>query len=124
MAEGFSHPYDTPVSGGLRFAVELIAWIAAPWAVAQEAWWLAVPVFVVLVGLPAVFSTPGDKRQVVVATPGPVRVAIEALLYAAAIAGAWLVWPVWAAVVATGIVLISLVAGRARLAWLLRGAPS
>jgi hypothetical protein len=123
MAEGFSHPYDTPVSGGLRFAVELIAWIAAPWAVAQEAWWLAILVFVILVGLPAIFSTPGDKRQVVVTTPGPARAAIEMILYAAGIAGAWLAWPVWVAVVVSGVLLASLVAGRARLAWL-RGAPS
>ena len=123
MAKPFSHPHDTPVSSGLRFAVEVIAWIAAPWAVAQEAWWLAIPVLVVLVGLPAVFSTPGDKRQVIVATPGPPRVAIEMLLHAAAIAGAWLVWPAWAAAIATVIVLAALATGTARLRWLLGGAP-
>ena len=68
------HPYDTPLSGGLRFAVELIAWVAGPWAAAHVALWLAVPAAAVLVGLPSVFSTRGDKRQVIVATPGPVRV--------------------------------------------------
>ena len=29
----FAHPHDTPLSAGLRFGVELIAWIAAPTAV-------------------------------------------------------------------------------------------
>ena len=120
----FSHPHDTSVSGGLRFAVEVIAWIAAPWTAAEESWWLAVPVLVVLVALPAIFSTPGDKRQVVVATPGPVRIGIEVLLHAVAIAGAWLAWPVWGAVVATVIVVAAILTGIPRLLWLWRGAVS
>jgi hypothetical protein len=118
----FSHPYDTPLSGGLRFAVEVLAWVAAPWAAAQEAWWLAVPLLLVLVALPAVFSTPGDKRQVIVATPGPLRVGIELLLHAAAIAGAWLAWPAWAAVLVAIVVAAALITGLPRLLWLLRGA--
>jgi hypothetical protein len=121
--EGFEHPYDTPLSSALRFAVELIAWVAGTWAAAQWSIWLAVPALLVLVGLPSVFSTPGDKSQVVVATPGPVRVLLELALYAVAVAGAWAVWPTWLAIVATLIVIASLIVGLPRTRWLLRGAP-
>ena len=117
------HPYDTLLSGGLRFVVELIAWVAGPWAASQAALWLAVPALIVLVGLPAVFSTKGDKRQVVVPTPGPVRVVIELALHAVAVAGAWIVWSVWLAVGVTLVVVAALGVGLPRLGWLLRGAP-
>ena len=117
------HPYDTPVSGGLRFAVEIIAWIAGPWAAAGAGVWLAVPAALVLIGLPAIFSTKRDKRRVLVSTPGPVRVLIELLLHAVAIAGPWIVWPPWLAVVAMAVVAAALVTGIPRLGWLLRGAP-
>ena len=60
----FAHPHDTPVSAGLRFAAEIIAWVAGPWAATAAAGWVAAPVAIVLVGLPAVFSTASDKKQV------------------------------------------------------------
>ena len=85
--------------------------------------WLIAPVAVVLIGLPAVFSTKGDKRQVVVATPGSVRAAIEVFLHAAAVVGAWYAWPAVVAAAATVIVAAALVAGAPRMRWLLRGAP-
>ncbi|MFQ5610311.1 MAG: hypothetical protein ACE5F8_08600 [Woeseiaceae bacterium] len=75
--ERFKHPYDTYLSAGLRFAVELIAWVAGPWAASLWSGWLILPTLIVLVAMPSLFSTPGDKRQVVVATPGPIRVVIE-----------------------------------------------
>ena len=42
-------PYDTPWSSGLRFAIELVAWVAGPWAVADVTGvaWTAVPAAVV-----------------------------------------------------------------------------
>ena len=120
----FSHPFDTPVSSALRFFVEVIAWVAGPWAAAQHSMWLAVPVLIFLVGLPAIFSTPGDKRQIVVATPGPARVLLELGLYAVAIAAPWFIWPVWLAGVATLVVVTALAAGIPRTLWLLRGAPA
>lgn len=119
----FEHPYDTPLSSALRFAVELVAWVAGTWVVAQWSVWLAVPALIVLVGLPSVFSTPGDKKQVVVPTPGPVRALLELALYLVAVAGAWVVWPTWLAVIATLIVVASVVVGMPRTMWLLRGAP-
>ena len=118
------HPYDTPVSAGLRFLVELIAWVSGPWAATKIALWLALPAALVLVGLPSVFSTKGDKRQVLVPTPGPVRVLIELLLHAVAIAGAWIVWPALLSALITVVVAAALVTGLPRLRWLLRGAPA
>jgi hypothetical protein len=117
------HSFDTPVSGGLRFGVELIAWIGGPWAAGQVSLWLIVPVLAALMALPGVFSTKGDKRQVVVATPGPIRASIEVFLHVVAVAAAWYVWPLVVAVVATVIVVAALVTGVPRMRWLLRGAP-
>jgi hypothetical protein len=119
----FKHPFDTPLSGGLRFLAELIAWIAGTWAAAEVSVWLAIPVLLVLVGLPAVFSTPGDKRQVVVPTPGPARALLELALFVVAVVCAWLLWSTWMAVFSTLIVAAAIVTGIPRLRWLLRGAP-
>ncbi|MDJ0758113.1 MAG: hypothetical protein QNJ19_01885 [Woeseiaceae bacterium] len=124
MEPGERHPYDTPLSAGLRFSVELIAWIAGPWAAALASVWLIIPVAVTLVGLPAVFSTPGDKRNVIVATPGPVRVVIELLLYSVAAFAPWFVWSEGMAAAASGVVVVSAVLGMPRLAWLSKGAPA
>ena len=124
MKEKFDHPYDTPVSSGLRFSVEVIAWVAGPWAATEVSPWLAIPVVLVLIGLPSVFSTEGDKKQVVVATPGPARVLIELILHAVAIAAPWVVWPAWLATVTTLTTVTALATGAPRLRWLLRGAPA
>ena len=124
MSEQFHHPLDTPLSSGLRFLAEIIAWVSCTWAAVQQSVWLAIPVVVILVGLPSVFSTPGDKKQIVVATPGPVRILLEFVLYAVGVACAWVVWPTWLAVVATVIVLAAVAVGIPRTKWLLRGAPS
>lgn len=85
--------------------------------------WLIVPVLVLLVGLPGVFSTPNDKRKVVIATPGPVRVGIEMLIYSVAFACPLLVWAPVASGLCAAIVVASLVLGMPRILWLLRGAP-
>lgn len=118
-------PYDTPASSGLRFAVELVAWVAGPWAVADLTgqWWTAIPALAVLLGLPAVFNTPGDKNQTGVPTPGPIRIGIELLVTGAAVAGAWIVWPAWAAALVALVALGSWVAGWRRVRWLAAGAP-
>lgn len=119
----FHHPHDTPLSAGFRFLTELIAWVAGPWMASLWSSWLIVPAVVLLVGLPAVFSTPRDKNQVIVRTPGPIRVGIELLLYGVAAVAPWFVWsPAWAGV-ATAIVVIAIVTGVPRMLWLFKGAP-
>ena len=120
----FVHPLDTPLTSGLRFFAEVIAWVAGPWAAAQQSIWLIVPAAILLVGLPAILSTQGDKRQIVVATSGPLRDALELGLQAAAIAGSWLIWPAWLAAVATAVVVAAVATGMPRTLWLLRGAPA
>jgi hypothetical protein len=117
------HAHDNAAAASLRFAVEVIAWVAGPWAAAGVSIWLAIPVAVVLVGLPAVFSTKGDKAKVVVATPGPVRVLIELVLHAVALGAPWLVWPAYAAVATSAAVALALALGSRRLVWLMGGAP-
>ena len=115
----FDNPYDNPLSASTRFAVEIIAWVAASISL-----WLVIPAIAILIGLPAIFSTVGDNRKIVVATPGPVRVAIELLLYVVAIAAPWTVWPLWLAVLTTAIVLIAIASGLRSTRWLLKGAPT
>lgn len=123
-ASGIS-PYDTAASSGLRFIIELVAWIAGPWAVADltGSAWTALPALVVLIGLPAAFNTPGDKRVTGIATPGPARIAIEALLTAAAIIGSWIAWPAWAAATVTVLSVAMIITGMRRYQWLAAGAP-
>jgi hypothetical protein len=124
LREGLE-PYDMYWSRGLRFLVEILAWVTGPLAAAEltGSGWAAIPAALVLVALPAVFSTPGDKQQVVVATPGPARLLIEIALYGAAVAGAWIVWPAWLGLTTTVIVAAAAVTGLPRARWLLRGAP-
>jgi len=117
-----SYPYDTPISAGLRFCSELIAWVAGPWALARVSVFLAVPALLILIGLPSVFSTKNDKHNVVISTPGPVRVLIELLLYSVAAVAPWFVWPKPFAGLATVVVAASLGFGVPRLLWLFRGA--
>jgi hypothetical protein len=76
-----------------------------------------------LVGLPALFSTRNDKRQVVIPTPGIIRVGIELILYSVAAITPWFVWSAVASAVATGIVVASLLTGIPRILWLVKGAP-
>jgi hypothetical protein len=113
-------PYDTNASSGFRFLIEIVAWVAGPWAIADVtgSGWLAVPTLLVLFGLPALFNTPGDKASTVVATPGLLRILIEMVLLTAAVAGAWIVWPPWAAVIVSGIGLAMLITGGRRYRWL------
>lgn len=122
-SEKFLHPHDTPVSAGLRFLSEVIAWVAGPWAAALVSTWLVIPTLVLLVGLPAVFSIRNDKNQVIVATPGTVRVGIELMLYSVAAIAPWFIWPGLASGFAAVVVVASLVAGIPRFLWLVKGAP-
>lgn len=116
------HPYDTPVSAGLRFGSELIAWIAGPWLAYEWSSWASLPALVVLMALPGVFSTPGDKNHIVVPTPGPIRILIELLLYAVAAVAPWFVWPPWLALGCDLVVLSSTALGAPRFQWLATGA--
>ncbi|MFG1701050.1 hypothetical protein [Nonomuraea sp. NPDC049309] len=110
---------DDRLASVFRFAVELLAWVATPWALAASSVPLAVLSVVVLIGLPTVFSTPGDKRHVVVAVPGWVTIALVVLHIVAAVAAAWTVWHPVVAGVVTVLGVVTAVLELPRWRWLL-----
>lgn len=120
----FEHPFDGPASSGLRFSVELIAWVSGPWVAAEASLWLAIPALAILMGVPTVFSTVGDKKHVIVPTPGLLRLVLEFGLYGVAVGAPWFVWSPGAAIAAGLVVLAALVSGLPRARWLLAGAPA
>ncbi|GAB3831994.1 hypothetical protein ACFPIJ_29115 [Dactylosporangium cerinum] len=91
-----------------RFLVEIIAWIAAPWALTTYSIWLAVLADVLLIGLPTVFGMPGAKKQQnPVSIPARPAIALELLQPVAACAAAVAAWP---AVMTSLVVVASLAA--------------
>lgn len=105
-------------ASALRFATELVAWVATPWALAGHSVLLAVASVVVLVALPTVFATPGDKAQVVVPVPGYVTIGLVLLHMAAAVVASWLAWPLPAAITVWILVAASVLAELPRWRWL------
>ena len=102
--------------GSLRFASELIAWVATPWALWSHSIPVAIVAVVVLIGLPAVFSTPGDRPggDGPVAVPGIVTILLVLLLLAAATMAAWAIWPWWIAGSVTALCLVVIVTEQPR----------
>ncbi|SEG16533.1 hypothetical protein SAMN05216223_103468 [Actinacidiphila yanglinensis] len=107
-------PKADPASA-LRFGLELVAWVATPWYFAGISWVLAVLSLVVLIGLPTVFATPGDKRAVMVAVPGWATICLVLLQLGAAVAASWAVWPAGVAVAVS--VLAAVCVGTERRRW-------
>ncbi len=118
-------PYDTYLSSGFRFLIEVAAWVGGPWAATKIVghWWASIPTALVLFLLPALFNTPGDKKTTGIPTPGPLRIGVEAILLGAAIYGAWTVWPPWLAIAVSVAGALMVVFGIPRYRWLLKGAP-
>jgi hypothetical protein len=102
-----SPPGHNDVASALRFLAELIAWVATPWALWPHSPFLAVAAVVVLIGLPTVFGTPGDKPGgTPVPVPGAVTVLLVLLQLVAATVAAWVAWPWWAAAAVTVLCLV------------------
>ncbi|MFE2432029.1 hypothetical protein ACFXJ5_35565 [Streptomyces sp. NPDC059373] len=110
-------PHDRTASV-LRFGVELLAWVATPWALTGYSWLLAALSVVLLIGLPTCLSTPGDKANVIIAVPGWATILLVLLQLAAAVASSWLAWPAWAAIPVTLLAAAALVTERPRWRWL------
>ncbi|MGW5673053.1 hypothetical protein [Micromonospora sp. NPDC003776] len=102
-------PAGPDLASALRFLTELVAWVATPWALAPHSVVLAVASVVVLIGLPTVFATPGDKKQVLVAVPGVVTIALVLLQLVAAVVSSWAAWPRPVAVAVTVLALAAMV---------------
>src|SRR4051794_20288114 len=94
-------PPDGGLAAALRFLTELVAWVATPWALASHSVPLAVVAVIVLIGLPTVFATPGDRARPVVAVPGTVTIALVLLQLAAAVIASWFAWRALVAVAVT-----------------------
>lgn len=88
-------PAEAWYATALRAGLELIGWVGAPWALIQHHQIaLAVLVDVLLIGLPALLQTPGDKAGTVIAVPGWATIAMVFMELGAAVAAAWvLFWP-------------------------------
>lgn len=115
------HPTDNAISASLRFVVELITWTSGPWLAFTIAPILAPAALIILIGLPSIFSTPGDKNVIVIATPGPIRFAIEMFLFAIAAIAPWMVWPNAIAAICSLLVVAAVIAGWRRFVWLITG---
>jgi hypothetical protein len=115
-------PNRPGVGSALRFATELVAWIATPWALASHSVPLAVAAVAVLVGLPAIFSTPGDKAKVLVPVSGYVTVALVVMQLVAAVTSAWIAWPAVVAVAVTILVAVTVLTELPRWRWLVDSA--
>lgn len=76
---------------------------------------------VVLIGLPALLSTPGDKAHVIIRVPGWGTILLVLLQLVAAVISAWLVWPAWAALLVSVLAAVTLVTERLRWRWLIAG---
>jgi hypothetical protein len=109
---------DSRLASALRFTTEVIAWVATPWALASHSIPLAVAAVVVLIGLPAVFQTPGDKPRVTVAVPGFVTILLVLLQLVAAVVAAWVAWPLAVAVVVSVLAVACVVTEQPRWRWL------
>jgi hypothetical protein len=110
---------DDRVASAFRFATELVAWVSAPWALAPHSVPLAVLSVLVLIGLPTVFATPGDKRQVLVAVPGGVTIALVLLQLVVAVVASWVAWHPVAAAVVCVVAVVTVVLELPRWRWLL-----
>ncbi|MDO3704485.1 hypothetical protein Q3W71_22750 [Micromonospora sp. C28SCA-DRY-2] len=113
-------PNRPGLASALRFGTELIAWVATPWALAGYSVPLAVAAVALLVGLPTVFATPGDKPHVLVPVPGVVTIALVVLQLVAAAWSAWVAWPRGVAIAVTVLAVATVAAELPRWRWLLR----
>ncbi|GAA4667753.1 hypothetical protein [Amycolatopsis dongchuanensis] len=118
------------VAGGLRFLTELIAWVLVPLALWPRSAFLAIAAVLLLIGLPTLFNTPGDRPRgtPVVPVPGVVTILLVLLQLAAATAAAWVLGPLWLALVVTALCVLVTVTEQPRWRWLMgasaRSAPT
>ncbi|MET8049518.1 hypothetical protein ABZU75_18160 [Streptosporangium sp. NPDC005286] len=111
---------DSRLASVLRASSELVAWIATPWALWSVSIPLAILSVVVLIGLPTVFTTPGDKAHGVVPVPGLVTIALVVLQLVAAVTSSWMAWATPAAIVITALGAACVITELPRWRWLTR----
>jgi hypothetical protein len=109
---------DSRLASVLRASSELVAWIATPWALWSFSVPLAILSVVVLIGLPTVFTTPGDKAHGMIPVPGVVTVALVLMELAAAVVSSWSAWHPGVALVVSVVTAACVVAEIPRWRWL------
>jgi hypothetical protein len=116
---------DTLRASVPRFTIEIVAWVATPWALAGHSWLLAVLSDVLLIGLPTVFGMPGAKKQrtPVKLTAVP-ALALELLQPAAAVTAAWIAWPAWLGALVTAGAVLACACQWSRWRWMARSDPA
>jgi len=111
---------DTLVRSAPRFLVELVAWVAAPWALVGHSVALAVIAVVVLIGVPTIFGMPGAKKQSIrVAVSAPIAIALECAQAVVAVVAAVAIWPLPAAIAVAVVVVAAGVLQWRRWRWML-----
>lgn len=120
-----SRPGHNDARGAVRFLTELIAWVAVPWALWPHSATVAVAAVVLLIGLPAVFNTPGDRPGggVLVPVPGTVTILLLLIQLITATTAAWVIWPWWIATLVTILCSIVPVTEQPRWRQLIRREP-
>jgi hypothetical protein len=107
-----TEPYREPATlVALRFALELIAWIAIYFA------WGWIPLVFAVAAL-ALLSVPGDKHMVVIKIAGPLRILVEAVVAAAGVIAAGRAWSTTAAGALLFAFAVLFAASRRRMRWL------
>jgi len=99
-----------------------VAWVATPWVLASHSPVLAVASVILLIGLPTVFGTVGDRghaKAPMVAVPGLATVGLVLLQFAAAVISAWVLEP-WFGVAVILLVAVGAVTELPRWRWLSR----
>jgi hypothetical protein len=84
--------------------------VATPWALADHSPVFAGIALLLLIGLPTVFVTPGDKVKVLVPVPGAVTVGLNVVQLFAAVVSAWAAWPVPVALLVWLLVIVTIYA--------------
>ena len=117
-------PGHDNLRGGFRVVAELVAMTATPWALWQHSIPLAVASVAVLIGLPAVFGTQGDRPggDAPIAVPGIVTIAVVLLHLTAATVASWFIWPWWLATAITALCIV--VIGTEQTRWRALTTPS
>lgn len=109
-----STPFDEePWIAGLRFALELVAWLAIFFA-----WgWIAL---VLAVAVLTLFNARGDKHVTLLGVSGPVRIGLEVLVALVGIVAAFASWGTTAGALLLAAFLALFALSHRRLLWLWR----
>jgi hypothetical protein len=119
--EKFQEPW---YATALRAGLELVGWIGLPIALWHHSVLAAIGIDVLLIGVPAVFQTPGDKPGTNIAVPGWVTIVMVLAELAGAVVAAWLLFWTWVAVLVTALALVTCWTELPRWKRLLAGRPA